>query len=105
MVLPLTLMGLLYTGFMRGFFIPSPPFWASPAPLAVAPDYLPFRDSFTVVFGELLPCLAVTYRPLIADRYEPLEPPDLPFAIAITSSLAEPTSRRVTYYLQIYNYL
>jgi hypothetical protein len=42
-------------------------------------------DSFTVVFGELLPCLAVTYLPLIAERYEPFEPPDFPLAILITS--------------------
>lgn len=103
--MPFTLTGLLCTGFMRGFFISSPPFWTSPALLATGLGYLPFLDSLTVVFGELLPCFAVTYRPLIAERYEPLDPPDLPFAIAITSSLAEPTSCRVAGQLQISNYL
>lgn len=67
MVLPLTLIGLLYTGFMRGFFMPSPPFWASPALLILRGPYF-FLDSLTVVLGLLLPCLAVTYLPVIAER-------------------------------------
>ena len=59
MVLPLDFIGLLYTGFIRGFFMPSTPLLGVSRPASIVYTYF-LRLSLTVVLGELFPCIAVT---------------------------------------------